>query len=593
MRILIVVLLTSLSLLSSSVFADSQRPSVVPNVSASSSSSSITVTWGSASDNVGVDGYNLYRNGDYYKTLFNTRRYTDTNVSSGVNYQYSLVAFDVARNYSTQSASASARIGGSSGGETSVSNNNSTSSSAPTASGKPAPPGGLSAQVQNSSSANLSWNAPSGGAEGYNIYRDGSYHATVKGRNNYTASSLNSSRNYEFHVTAFRNGLYSSRSSSINVRTSGSGNTTSVTSSPVAAPSAPSSGKPSAPTQLSAQAQGNTSVRLSWTAPSGGAEGYNIYRDGGYFTTVKGSTQYTVNSLASNRNYAFSVVAFRNNQYSSQSASVSVRTGSNASSDAASPPPQASNDSSSGGVPSGYQLVFNDEFDRSSIDSSKWNTRYRWGPNWIINNEAQYYIDSLNEPNFGASPFRHGNSRLTIRAIRTPGNLRSKSREQDYLSGAMTTFGKFRMKYGYVEMRAKLPRGKGLWPAFWLLHDTNNGRRPEIDVMEMLGDNTRLVYQTYHYYDNGSLRSTPSYRAPGPDYASGFHTFGMLWEPGSISWYVDGNRVNRYQSGNVSNEDMYLLVNLALGGSWAGNPDGSTPFPADFEIDYIRAYQQR
>ena len=244
-------------------------------------------------------------------------------------------------------------------------------------------------------------------------------------------------------------------------------------------------------------------------------------------------------------------------------------------------------------MPSGYELVFSDEFNSSSIDSSKWNTRYRWGPNWIINNEEQYYIDSLDNPDFGESPFRHDGSNLTIRATRTPDYLRDTSRNQPYLSGAMTTHTKFRMRYGYVEMRARLPRGKGLWPAFWLLHEGNDRNRPEIDVVEMLGNDTRLVYQTYHYFENGNLRSTPSFRAPGPDYANDFHTFGMLWERGKITWYVDGNATNSYESGNVSDEDMYLLVNLALGGVWAGSPDGSTSFPAEFEIDYIRAYQQR
>lgn len=591
MRILTLILLTSLSLLSHSVFADSESPSVVPNVSASgSSNSSITVTWGSARDNVGVDGYNLYRDGGYYKTVFNTRTYIDTDVSSGRDYRYSVVAFDSARNYSSRSDSATATAASGSSSVGSDEDDRETISS-----GKPAPPTGLNGQVQSSSSVRLSWNAPSGGAEGYNIYRDGSYHATIKGQSNYTVNSLNSSRNYAFHVTAFRGGQHSSRSSSINVTTGDSGASDTEDSSP-AADNTPVSGdgRPATPTRLSAQSQGNSSVDLSWAAPSGGAEGYNIYRNGSYHTTVKGRTQHTVNSLESNRDYTFSLVAFRNNQYSSRSASVSVRTGSGGSHETAPPPPeQSSDDSGNGAVPNGYQLVFSDEFDRSSIDSSKWNTRYRWGPSWIVNGEEQYYIDSLNEPDFGESPFRHGSSRLTIRAIRTPDYLRSNARDQRYLSGAMSTHNKFSMKYGYVEMRARLPRGKGLWPAFWLLHADNYGNRPEIDVMEMLGDNTRLVYQTYHYYENGNLRSSPSYRAPGPDYASEFHTFGMLWEPGKITWYVDGNATNSHESGHVSDEDMYLLVNLALGGDWAGSPDSSTPFPADFQIDYIRAYQRR
>lgn len=590
MRTLINTLIVCLISCSTSVYADSIRPTVVPGVSATgSSSSSITVSWRRASDNVGIDGYNIYRDGNYQATVFNTLSFLDNSVGAGRIYSYSVVAFDAARNYSSQSASATARTSGDSSSNPNGGNSDNNNSG----SGRPSAPNGLRARVQSSSSAKLSWNTPSGGAEGFNVYRNGSYLATVRGQNNYTATSLSRDRNYSFHITSFRNNLYSSRSSSINVNTGGSSNNTPASSDN---PSSPSSrGTPSAPTQLRAQAQGNSSVQLSWNAPSGGAEGYNIYRDGRYTSTVTGSNAYTVNSLSSNTDYTFSVVAFRNNQYSSQSDSVRIRTGSSDSSNEnAAPPPQVANDSNSSGVPGGYRLVFSDEFDRSDIDSSKWNTRYRWGPNWVINNEEQYYIDSLNEPDFGETPFRHGNGKITIRATRTPDYLRSRSREQPYLSGAMTTFGKFRMKYGYVEMRARLPRGKGLWPAFWLLHETNYGKRPEIDVMENLGANTRLVYQTYHYYDgSGTLQSSPSYQAPGPDYANDFHTFGMRWEPGKISWYVDGNVTNVHENGNVPDEDMYLLVNLALGGSWGGSPDGSTSFPAEFEIDYIRAYQRR
>jgi len=285
------------------------------------------------------------------------------------------------------------------------------------------------------------------------------------------------------------------------------------------------------------------------------------------------------------------VVACRSGRYSTKSSSVTVRTGGNQTTPS---PPTPSENPGNSAVPDGYKLVFSDEFSSNSIQSSKWNTRYRWGPNLIINNEKQYYIDALKDRDFGVNPFRLSGGRLTIQATKTPDRLRSKANGQKYLSGAMTTYNKFQMKYGYVEMRARLPKGKGLWPAFWLLHGANSRSRPEIDIMEMLGDNTRLVYQTYHYYDsNWNLRSTPSFRAPGPDYSKEFHTFGMLWEKGRITWYVDGTRTNRFTSSKVSDEHMYILVNLALGGSWAGSPDSSTGFPAKYEIDYIRAYQKR
>jgi len=245
-----------------------------------------------------------------------------------------------------------------------------------------------------------------------------------------------------------------------------------------------------------------------------------------------------------------------------------------------------------GHAPEGYRKVFSDEFTGNSIDQSKWNSRYRWGPGWTINGEQQYYIDRINNPDFGHSPFEFDGNHLTITAIKTPEHLRSSANWKKYLSGALTTHNKFKMKYGYVEMRAKLPKGRGLWSAFWLLHQNDNDRRPEIDVVEYIGHDERKVYNTYHYYEGSRLRSTPSYEAWGPDYSQNFHTYGVKWEPGKITWYVDGRERNSFQNGNVAWEDMYLLVNLAVGGWWPGNPDGNTRFPARFTIDYIRAYQK-
>ncbi len=601
MRVINATLLAGLIAIALPAMADSERPDAVGSININAQASAITISWNEPSDNVGVDGYNVYRN-DSYRTTISSTSYTDTDVNSGTSYEYYVVAFDDARNYSVKSPRVSTTARGSSG---STSNNSSpdTSSnpSTPVASGRPTAPGNVRAQINSSSSATISWNAPSGGAEGYNIYVDGSYNTTVKGRTSYTANNLSSSRTYEFGVVAFRNDEYSTRSSSVDVRTSGSSSPSAPTDSSPPPPSNDNSsgstatGRPSAPTGLSASVNSSSSATLSWNAPSGGAEGYNIYRDGSYNTTVKGGTNYTANNLSSSRSYEFSVVAFRGDDYSTRSSGVTVRTN-GSSSQPASPPPPSNNDSNnsndSGAVPANYNLVFSDEFDGNGVNSSKWNTSYRWGADFIINNEEQYYVDTQRNSGLGVNPFNTNGSTLTIEATRTPDSLRSRVRNQPYLSGAMTTFNKFRMTYGYVEMRAKMPRGKGLWPAFWLLHQTESGIRPEIDVVELLGDNTNRAYQTYHYFENFNLRSTPSYQANGPDYASDFHTYGMLWEPGKITWYVDGVATNSFQSSNVPSESMYILLNMALGGAWAGSPNGSTQFPAKFEIDYIRAYQR-
>lgn len=598
MRVINATLLAGLIAFVQPALADNERPDPVGSINVNAqSASAITISWNEPSDNVGIDGYNVYRNGNYHTTLSSGTSYTDNGVNSGTSYTYYVVAFDDARNYSTRSPEISVTANGSSGSSDN-SRNLPASPSEPVAGGRPATPSNLRAQINNSASATLSWSAPSGGAEGYNIYIDGSYNSTVKGRSNYTANNLSSSRTYEFSVVAFRNNEFSTRSPSIEVRTSGSSNQTPANSSPPPpsnddSSGSTASGRPAAPNNLSANVNSSSSATLRWSAPSGGAEGYNIYRDGSYNTTVRGSTSYTANNLSSSRSYEFSVVAFRNDEYSTRSSSVSVRTSGNSS-----PPPpnndsNNNNNSNSDSVPANYDLVFSDEFNSNGVDSSKWNTSYRWGADFIINNEEQYYVDTQRDPGFGVDPFNTNGSTLTIEAIRTPDSLRSRARNQPYLSGTMTTFNKFRMTYGYVEMRAKMPRGQGLWPAFWLLHQTESGSRPEIDVVEMLGHDTNLLYQTFHYFENFNLRSTPSYQARGADYANDFHTYGMLWEPGKITWYVDGVATNTFESGNVPNESMYILLNLALGGVWAGSPDNSTPFPTSYEIDYVRAYQRR
>ena len=477
MRITISALLL-LGLGSTNVHADSQRPSTVTNLQASTiSSSSIRLNWNAAWDDVGVDGYNIYRNNSYFKTVFNATNYIDQDVSANSRYEYKVVAFDQARNYSQMSASSAASTG--------------------------------------------------------------------------DAVSSSTQRSVE--------------------------------------PS--SDGTPAAPTELRAEPQSPDSLKLYWSAPAGTVSGYNIYRDGGYHSTIKGRTDYTAYSLSQGQDYRWQVVAFNGNRYSAKSSEIIASTSGGSSSAAAvtaAPPPQQQ--STSSGIPDGYRQVFSEEFQSRSLNGSKWQSRYRWGPWWTINSEQQFYVDSLNEPDFGHSPFEFDGENLTITATRTPSHLLGKANNKEYLSGALTTYGKFKMRYGYVEMRARLPKGKGLWPAFWLLHNQEGGKRPEIDVVEMLGDTSNKVYQTYHYYDNWSLRSTPSYQHWGSDFSQNFHTFGMKWEPGRITWYVDGKATNSFSDGNVAAEDMYLLVNLAVGGSWPGSPNGNTSFPARLSIDYIRAY---
>ena len=149
------------------------------------------------------------------------------------------------------------------------------------------------------------------------------------------------------------------------------------------------------------------------------------------------------------------------------------------------------------------------------------------------------------------------------------------------------------MTHGYVEMRAKLPAGRGLWPAFWLLTTHYVEDVPEIDVMEFLGQDVDTLYHTYHYFDiedNWRKISTPSYTVTAENWTLDFHTFGMAWSPTEIIYYVNGVETRRITDEDylITGQAMYLIANLAVGGNWPGSPDASTQFPATFEIDYIR-----
>ncbi len=242
----------------------------------------------------------------------------------------------------------------------------------------------------------------------------------------------------------------------------------------------------------------------------------------------------------------------------------------------------------------GYELVFSDEFEGSELDSSKWVTQYLWGDEIIINNEKQHYVDIQNKPDFGYNPFSFDGEAVTINSIETPGNLLENANGQEYLSGVMTTYDAFKFTYGYVEARLQVPLGQGLWPAFWLLNAYYNNDKPEIDIMEFIGDNQDVVYHTYHYFDSdGNLRSTESMPTKGIDFPAEYHTYGVEWLPGTIIYYIDGIERHRVVDSKVSQEEMYIILNTALGGWWPGSPDETTEFPAQYKIDYVRAYQKR
>jgi beta-glucanase (GH16 family) len=235
-------------------------------------------------------------------------------------------------------------------------------------------------------------------------------------------------------------------------------------------------------------------------------------------------------------------------------------------------------------------LLFEDHFNGGSLDATKWTRGYWWdkkGSTNAGNSELEWY-----QPNNIAV----SNSVLTLSAVKRT-IVGSDGNTYPYTSGIVTTGratwqdpspDKFAFKYGYAEMRAKVPKGKGLWPAFWLL-SCDQGWPPEIDVTEILGDQPTVHNMAVHWQSDGGKSLSNGGKWIGPDFSAGWHTFGVDWQPNAIVWYVDGIERHRYtDSAHIPSGYMYLLINLAVGGTWAGAPSSGTVFPAHFEIDYVR-----
>ena len=243
-----------------------------------------------------------------------------------------------------------------------------------------------------------------------------------------------------------------------------------------------------------------------------------------------------------------------------------------------------------------YTLKFSDEFNGNSLDSSKWTSKFLWGPDVTINNEEQYYVDILWSDAEKKNPFSFKNGSLVISAEKIPDSEKAKYNGKNYTSWLLTSYDAHYYTYWYTEARVKIPRWKGLWPAFWQLNHKYAEwlAEPEIDIMENLGDNTNKAYQTYHYRDTSQggrpFKKQESYKTDH-DYASDYHIFAAERWPGFIQFYIDDIPTNKIEGNDVvSNENMYILINLAVGGGWPWAPDSSTQFPAKYYVDWIRMY---
>jgi serralysin len=244
----------------------------------------------------------------------------------------------------------------------------------------------------------------------------------------------------------------------------------------------------------------------------------------------------------------------------------------------------------------GLQLTFHDEF-RGGLRSEVWtpvefNDRSPNGRS--MPGELELYVD----PSFrgtaqrplGLAPAHITDGHLDITAIPTPKDVMPFVWGYKYLSGKITTARSFSQSYGYFEVRAKMPKGNGFWPAAWLLPSTG-AWPPEIDLFEILGQDTNGLVTTVHWSANGK-HTQDALRTQTPDLSAGFHTYGMRWDEKFIVFYLDGQEVHRVPTPDSLHQPCYLIINLAIGGGgWVKRPDASTPFPGTLSVEWVRVYK--
>ncbi len=237
-----------------------------------------------------------------------------------------------------------------------------------------------------------------------------------------------------------------------------------------------------------------------------------------------------------------------------------------------------------------YKLVWSDEFNGTELDSSKWSCQIGNHHGWGNNEKECYRVEN---------------------AIVRDGYLTIVAKEENYkgfnyTSARIRTINKGDWKYGKFEMRAKLPVGKGMWPAFWMM-PTNNvyGGWPvsgEIDIMEYLGHDSTTVYGTLHYGGRppNNKHTGKPYKLDHGDFHNDFHIFTLIWEEGKVQWLVDGELYETQTEWTTTggdfpapfDQEFHIILNLAVGGNWPGYPDESTKFPQKFIVDYVRVYQK-
>jgi hypothetical protein len=216
------------------------------------------------------------------------------------------------------------------------------------------------------------------------------------------------------------------------------------------------------------------------------------------------------------------------------------------------------------------------------------------GFSWLHEESVPYpNADAMDAGKY--SPFSIADGALRITEDHTPESMRALLPDgypTEYISGGMTTYP-YAQTYGYFELTGRVPKGHGYWPAFWLL-PIDLSWPPEVDVMEVLGNDPTKLYTTVH---SKALPGTTylAYATKGVDLSEGFHRFGMDWGPEKIRFYLDRKLVFTEPTPADMHKPFYMVANFGLGApkSWPGPPNDATKFPAHFDIQHIAAWQRR
>jgi hypothetical protein len=235
----------------------------------------------------------------------------------------------------------------------------------------------------------------------------------------------------------------------------------------------------------------------------------------------------------------------------------------------------------------GMKLTWSDEFNGKTLDASSWT--YESGGGGWGNNELEYYTSN------------------TKNSFLSGGNLIIEARKEimgsnNYTSARIVSRDKRTFTYGRIDIRARLPKGKGIWPALWMLGN-NISSKPwpacgEIDIMELLGDNPRVTYGTMHWgpAGGGSTHIGGNYTLSSGSFYDQFHVFSLKWETDKLVFLVDDviyftGTKSQVNGDYPFDKPFFFIMNVAVGGNWPGNPDATTTFPQRMILDYVRIYQ--